>query len=126
MSPDTAAARYKEAAIDSAPPVKIVQLLYEAAIRHIGQAREIDPAADPRAFGERLRRADAIVAELRMALDPRPAPELAAQLNSLYLFVERQLQESLIAPSTEPLVPALDVLQRLLAGWRGVQATGAR
>ena len=119
-------AHLKEALCESAPPVKLVHMLYEGALRFIGQAERLDPASEGRDFREKLRRASDIVSELRLALDASAAPELCGHLTSLYLFVEDQIQDAQSRGDRGPLAPATDVLRTLLDGWRGVEANKRR
>jgi flagellar protein FliS len=121
MNQNAAAQAYKEEAFQNAPPLKIVRLMYQGALRFIDQAAASDPR-DPRSpFVERLTRADAVVAELRLALDSGPAPQVAAELERLYLFVESSLQRALLERSVEPLPGARDVLAKLLEAWSQVE-----
>lgn len=127
MNPKSAAAAYREAALENAPPLKVVHLLYEGALRFIDQAVQVDPGTEPLAFQEKLGRADAVVSELRLSLDHGPAPELSERLDALYLFVEERLRTAILDRSTEPLPAARNVLETLLDGWKEVdlQSRGA-
>ena len=123
MNPQSAASAYKESLFESAPPLKIVHMLYEGAIRFLTQASQTDPQAEPALFAENLRRAERIVAELRLSLDHEQAPELCSDLNSLYTFVERLIQDALIDREATPLSEAVDILETLLEGWRSIQVS---
>ena len=120
MDTRSAASVYREASLESAPPIKIVHLLYEGALRLIEQAEGLDPRQAGQEFTNRLNRAGAIVSELRISLDHEPAPELSDKLNALYLFVEERLHEAQLDRRVEPLPAARDVLSRLLDGWKQV------
>lgn len=120
-----AASAYKQASLDTAPPLKVVHLLYEGAIRFLRQAEEADPSGPATEFVDRLRRADAIVCELRLCLDHEVAPDVAGNLASLYLFVESQIQEAMIERVTEPIGHARAVLTRLHEAWKAVEVPGA-
>jgi flagellar protein FliS len=120
MKTHTAASAYKEALYENAPPLKIVHLLYEGALRFLAQAEALDPIADPGRFGERLRRADRIVSELRLSLAHEQAPELCTHLSSLYGFVERRIQDALLERTSEPLADARSVLELLLVAWKTI------
>ena len=121
MNQRSAASAYKEAIFENAPPLKIVHMLYEGALRFLRQAEEVEPAREPAAFAENLNRASRIVGELRLSLDADAAPELCSDLNALYLFVERQIQGALLEQSTEPLADARKILETLLEGWRSIE-----
>jgi flagellar protein FliS len=120
MNQRSAASAYTQAAYENAPPLKIIHMLYEGAMRFLEQAETFDPAEDAASFTERLNRADAIISELRLSLQPEHAPELSAQLEELYLFVEQRIHEAFLDRTTAPLPAARGVLERLLEGWRGV------
>jgi flagellar protein FliS len=116
-----AAAAYKSARVENAPPLKLVQMLYEGALRFLGEAEAGLVAGDRARFQERCLRADAIVTELRIALDASQAPELAERLESLYLFAGGEIRRALLEEATAPLAPARDVLTTLLDGWKALE-----
>lgn len=122
MSPGRASEAYRRAAIEGAPPIAIVRMLYAAALRHLDRAASA-VAADPRSgFDASIARADAIVTELRLALAKEPAPEIAADLAGLYLFVEDRLRRALRERRAEPVAEARAVLARLADAWERVGA----
>jgi flagellar protein FliS len=116
----SAAAAYKAAHYESAPPLKLVQLMYEGALRFLAQA-EAAAASDPARFRERCSRAQAVISELRLSLEPQHAPELAEHLTALYLFAETEIQKALLAGDPAPLAPVGDVLSTLLDGWKRIE-----
>lgn len=120
-SPGSAAATYKNAHFENAPPLKLVQMLYEGALRFLDQAESALALADGVRFQERCLRTSAILAELRLALDPVQAPELAANLEALYRFAEGEVRSAMIAESAGPLAHARDVLRTLLDGWKSLE-----
>ena len=120
MKSSSAVSAYVQASYENAPPIKIVHMMYEGALRYLGQAQRLDPRAQLREFTDRLNRADAVVSELRLSLDDAHAPELCEQLTGLYRFVESQIREALLGQTSEPLEGACSVLQVLLEGWREI------
>ncbi len=118
MSPRSAAGAYREASLEHAPPLKIVQLLYQGGLRFLEQAEQALGAGNSPRFQERCLRAQAIVAELRLALDPAAAPELAEELRQLYLFTEAEISRALSTESAAPLAGVREVLSTLLDGWQ--------
>jgi flagellar protein FliS len=116
-----AAAAYRAANIENAPPLKLVRMMYEGALRFLDQADAGLADKDAARFQERCLRASAVVGELRLALDHRQAPELAASLDSLYDFCEGQLRRALLDESPAPLASVRDVLTTLLDGWRRLE-----
>jgi len=120
MNQKSAADAYRQAAIENAPPLKVVHMLYQGALRFIDQAAQIDPEKDLKGFQEKINRADAIVSELRLSLDHEAAPELTDKLNALYLFVEDRLRTAFLERSPEMLPEARSVLCTLLDGWQKI------
>lgn len=123
MDHRSAASAYKEACFEAAPPLKLVHLMYEGAVRFIAQAERLDPSREYRDFHDRLSRAEAVVCELRLSLNHAEALEISQQLSTLYLFVEGKLREALMSKRTEPLVHAREVLETLLDGWKRIDVT---
>src|SRR5262245_18603067 len=111
---------YRQVSFEAAPPLKIVHMMYEGALRFLGHAADIDPIRDCRAFSEKLRRASDVISELRLALEPSHSQDLCDKLTSLYLFVERRIQDALLERRVEPLADARLVLGTLLDGWKRV------
>ena len=107
-------ARYKTDRIETAGPMQLLVQLYERAIASIQFAER-----SPERRRVELIRAQSIVGELRASLRTDAAPELAENLESLYLFVQERISKALADPSAcNRLKPARDVLATLLEGWR--------
>jgi flagellar protein FliS len=117
----SAISAYRQATYEGAPPLKIVRLMYEGALRFLAQARALDPARQPAEFAGKLDRAVAVVEELRLSLDPAHAPELTRNLSSLYFFVEERIQAARAQRNAEPLSAAERVLTTLLEAWAGLE-----
>jgi flagellar protein FliS len=121
MNPSSAASTYAQEAIETAPPIKIVRLLYQGAIRYIERAARCkadDPSSD---FLSWINRADDIVVELRCHLREGHAPELVESLSQLYLFIEERLQRAANDRDPEPLQDATRVLKVLLEAWTAIE-----
>src|SRR5437868_492416 len=100
MSYANAAATYRQNAVLTATPEKIVKLLYEGAIRHLERGRLFlsDPKTTHSAqAGEALGRALSIVAELRNTLDHKVGGEIASNLDRLYEYSEYQITQANIS-----------------------------
>ena len=122
LSNANAAAAYADSTIENAPPLKIVRLLYQGAIRFLDNAAGCDPKAPDSKFDHWLSRTDDIVVELRLALEKDHAPEVANSLTDLYLFCEREIGRARRERSTEPLAAARGVLVTLLGAWSAIDA----
>lgn len=123
MSYAKAAQAYQRNAVMTASPEKIVQMLYDAAIRHLEQSR--DALADPSRthsaqVGISLGKALSIIGELRSSLDYDQGGEIAANLGSLYDFAIDQLTQANLSRSATHVDPTLRVMQTLKEGWDGI------
>jgi flagellar secretion chaperone FliS len=120
MRNSDAAAAYRNATFDNAPPIKILRMLYEGAIRFLKYAEELEPGTED--YRKYVRQADEIISELRATLNHEPNPEIAANLESLYLFAQGELAKAYLEGEKEHLAPAKQVLETLLDGWKQAQA----
>jgi flagellar secretion chaperone FliS len=115
MNPYADAQRaYAESSVITAPPERLVVMLYDGAIRFLRQGAgayqngQIEHALD------RCRRAEAIVNELNLSLDMSYG-EVPERLRSIYLYCKRQLNDAMLHADPAPL----EVVQRLLGELRG-------
>jgi flagellar protein FliS len=125
MDPRAAADAYRNSSIENAPPIKIVRLLYEGALRFLDRAAQEDPA-DPRSnFLHLVGRADAIITELRLAIDHSlGTPEVTQNLERLYLHCEDELGKVCYERTTERLPAVREVLVTLLDAWKRIEFEG--
>jgi flagellar secretion chaperone FliS len=124
MNHSDAAAAYRTSTFENAPPIKILRMLYEGALRFLNRALTLDPQDEE--FRKLVYRADDIVVELRASLDHGPNPELSAGLENLYVFVSGELGEAILDGKVEGVENAISILSTLLEGWAQaqVQLTG--
>lgn len=116
--------RYRETDIGTMAPEKIIVLLYERAIRDLEQSGDALAAGDRREVNRLVLHSQAIIGELRNALDHAAGGEVAANLDNLYDWLFRQ-QLALLADPTPALVAdCLKVLAPLAEAWRSVAAGG--
>ncbi len=123
MTYANAAATYRKNAILTASPEKLVQLLYEGAIRHLERSHSAlrDPSITHTAeVGVCLGKAIGIVGELRSSLDREAGGEVAVNLDRLYEFSLDQISEANINRKPEHIEATLQVLRTLKEGWDGI------
>ena len=117
--------RYQAMDISTASPEMLVVRLYEGAIRNARQALAHHEAGRVGERGRAISKAIAIVSELSSALDMERGGEIAANLSSLYGFVNEQLLEANLSGSPRHIEDALRVLDILVEAWVQVARGGA-
>lgn len=102
----------------AATPVKLIEMLYAAALDSIAAARRHvrhkDIPARTRAINKALR----IVTELSRSLNHDGGGEIARNLSGLYAYVVRLLVEANIKQDEAPLVEAEGLLAVLAEAWK--------
>lgn len=107
---------YTESSVLTAPPERLVVMLYDGAARFLARAAATIRAGDSGAAGEPLGRAQAILHELLATLDPN-AGEIAEQLQSIYLFCERTLVEAQLRRDADKVDQVAALLAELRDAW---------
>ena len=115
-------AAYQQQSIMTAPPERLVVMLYDGAIRFFFQAAAA-LREDARATAlERMDRAEAIVDHLIATLD-MSAGEIAQRLEGVYVFCKRLLMEARIERDAEKVDLVRGYLAELRDAW--AQIAGA-
>ena len=117
MSYERASQAYTQSAVLSASPEQLVVMLYDGAIRFLNQAQLAMQQEKKEIARERLLRAEDIITELNKSLDVESGGEIADSLRSLYLWMKRQIMQSLIQQDPEPLSECLQQLLELREAW---------
>jgi flagellar protein FliS len=104
---------YTEASVLTAPPERLVLMLYDGAIRFLRQGAAAMREGERVATRDRLRRAEAIIDELNITLDMSQG-EISTRLRAIYLFCKRHLIQSLVDSDSQKI----DDVVRLLGGLR--------
>jgi flagellar protein FliS len=107
---------YRDSAILTAPPERLLVMLYDGANRFLIQAATALRSGDLSAMNDRLRRAEAIITELRQTLDMSQG-EVASNLESIYSFCQRLLLESRLKRDPEPIEQVAKLLRELRDAW---------
>ena len=119
-----AVAQYSSARIATASPLSILIRLYDGAIAFLIEAQDALENDDNPEKAKALNDPQAIVSELMTTLDVRQAPELCAQLSSLYDFVLHQISKANLEKDADALGPAVRVLRELRSAWAALSAEG--
>ena len=124
MKKHSPADAYMSASVETAPPLKIVRMLYEGALRFISRAQDAGVGTtEGRAW---VGRADAIIKELRISLDPNRDVEVCEQLEGLYMFCEEELSRAMKEEDEAGLVNACEILGILKEAWLEAGSAGSK
>src|SRR5688572_6179547 len=82
---------YRRMEAESRSPMELVVMLYDGAIRFVGDARAAIARNDVRARTEATRRALDIVSELQMTLNVKEGGDIARELDRLYSYMTEKL-----------------------------------
>jgi flagellar protein FliS len=125
MTPYAAAQQaYRDSAILTAPPERLVVMLYDGAHRFLFQAAVAMRDGDLAKTNAKLRRAEAIIQELRSTLD-MSAGDVASQLDSIYAFCERHLLNARFERDPERIEEVAQVLDNLREAWDQISQPSA-
>jgi len=113
---------YTASSVTTAPPEKLVVMLYDGAIRFLRQAATAMRSDNREICRNRLQRAEAIINELNFSLDMVQGGEIAANLRSIYLFCNRHLTEAVIERSPEKIDATANLLADLRGAWAEIAA----
>ena len=107
---------YRESAILTAPPERLVLMLYDGAHRFLTQADAAMRMGDIATCNGRLQRAERILDELIWTLD-LSAGDIATNLQSIYLFCKRKLMDARVSRDPDLILTVRRLLADLRDGW---------
>jgi flagellar protein FliS len=94
---------YRKTQIETASPEALILMLYDGAIKFIGQAEIAFEENNIEQISNLLLRIQAIFTELLTALDKDKGGEIAVNLERLYVFFLEQLGEANVKKDPKPL-----------------------
>lgn len=110
--------RYIEDEVLTADPLRLVRLLYRAAVEAVAGARRHLHNGEIRPRSRAITKAVEILAELSSSLDHENAGDLSFQLARLYDYMQRRLIEANASQSDAPLAEVEYLLSSLEDAWR--------
>ncbi len=117
---------YQKTAIETADPLQLIVLCYEAAISDIKDAMEFHARNEMDDAYRKIRHAQDIITELLVGLDYERGGEIARKLNQLYNFVLRQLIGINSRKDTSIYGHLVKILSELKDGWEGIKLSHAQ
>jgi len=117
----SALAQYKrintESALEGASPHRLIQMLLNGALDRLAQARGAMQREDVAQKGLLLGKAVSILGGLQASLDKSVDPEMTANLDSLYDYMQRRLLEANLRNDVTLVDEVTDLLQTIKAAW---------
>src|SRR5437870_4598255 len=110
-------ALYKETAVNTASPTRLVVMLYEGAVRFLTRAATDIRNHDLVAKAESIRRALAIIQHLRLTLDTEKGQNMARELDRIYEYATSRVLEGSTKLDARAIEEAIKVLSDLLPAW---------
>jgi len=111
---------YEQNRILEASPVELVRILYTAAERAVGDAREYLRAGDIAGRSRAITKAQMILFELAGSVDRNRGGKMADRLIALYDYMLGRLTEANVQQEDAPLAEVGELLNTLDEGWRSV------
>ena len=112
---------YLESKVLSADPLELVNLLYQASIDAVRNARHHLAEGRILERSQAINRACEISFELSAALDHERGGELSRRLASLYEYMRRRLIEANLKQEDAPLAEVLGLLTTLGEAWEAIR-----
>ena len=111
---------YRDSSVLTAPPERLVVMLYDGAHRFLFQAAHAMRSGDIQQTNNRLQRAEAIISELRATLNHEQGGDVAGRLEAIYDFCQRHLIEARIKRDAERVEQVMKLLGELRDAWEQV------
>ena len=117
MSPAAAAPQaYRQNSVLSAPPERLVVMLYDGALRFLFQAAVLMREKQIEPMHRKLRRAEDIIIHLRDALDMEQG-EISERLHAIYMFCLRHLRQARLDQDPAKVEDVRKLLSELREAW---------
>ena len=117
---------YHRTAIETAEPLQLVILCYDAVICDLQQAKEFHEKRQLNDAYSKIRHAQDIITELLVGLDYQRGGEIARNLGRLYNFVLRQLIGINARKDTAIYDQLVKILEDLRSGWKSIKQSPAQ
>ena len=111
---------YQNTAVTTQSKGRLVVMLYEGAIRFIKLAKKEIEARNFEDKGKYLAKAQDIIFELNAVLDMETGGEIAQNLRSLYLYMNRRLSEANVNLDQDTLNEVIALLEELNTSWKAI------
>ncbi len=111
---------YLESKIAAADPVQLVRMLYDGALKSIGEARRQLNAGNIRGRSQAITKATEILSELVSSLDTERGGEIAVRLRQLYDYMLQRMVDANRDQMEAPLIEVANLLNILNVAWEQI------
>ncbi|MFH1077229.1 MAG: flagellar export chaperone FliS [Pseudomonadota bacterium] len=111
---------YREVTVTTADPKRLVIMCYEGAIRHLRLAKEKFISKEFEEKYELILKAQAIISELRQALDFERGGEIAKNLDMIYSYMIKRITRGDIKNDIFAYDEVINMLDELKSAWTEV------
>jgi len=116
----SSAAKYKSLEVNSSNRLKVVVMIYDAAIASLKHALLCHSKNDLIKRNQFISRAQFIVQELNNALDMKNGREISATLRKIYFFINRHLSEVMTDNDSRKIENVLKIMSKLREAWQEI------
>ena len=116
-------AAYRQQAILTAPPGRLVVMLYDGCLRFLFQSAHAMREGDRQTSLQRMRRAEAIIDELTITLDHDRGGVIASRLHGIYAFSRRQLLDAWRDGDADKIDEVSGLLSELRDAWAEIEGS---
>ena len=116
---------YRTNAIETASPEQLTLMCYDGALRFMRRAATALDKGDLADASYATGRAQAIVNELNITLDMEAGGDIASNLRSIYLFVNRHLSEAIASKDGSKIRESMGLIGDLRGAWSEAMNLGA-
>ena len=120
MSSNIVSGIYQQVEVNTSNNLKLVMMLYDGAIRFLGEARLAILNKDVRGKAIALDRALAIIGELQSTLRLDEGGNIATSLNGLYTYMNESLLDASAKMDARPVDHVIKLLRTLNSAWTEV------
>lgn len=111
---------YQQVAIGTQSKGRLIVMLYDGAIKFLKLANKELEAGNYAAKGQHINRAQDILNELNAVLNMEAGGEIAQNLRSLYVFMNRHLSQANAKRDPEMIREVITLLEELNQSWKTI------
>jgi flagellar protein FliS len=108
---------YRQTEARSRSPLELVVMLYDGAVRFVGEAIDADGRREIARRGQAISKTIAIVGELQSTLNTDSGGQVAADLDRLYGYIQQRLLDVTMKKDAAALAEVQKLLTTLRDAW---------